>query len=129
MLGGDYEKTLASSADTFFSEEALTYKSVLSPEELEQIKNFDAEAYQRGFRQKVYQNWSPRFSEKYSVWVAYTIQRSGDVTDIRVTSSSGSEDFDREAVEALQNLSPASPLPPEFPLENWKLESQFYIHD
>lgn len=128
LLGGDYKKTLADGGDTFFSPEALEYNAVLSPQELELLKGFDLEAYQRRLYNKVKSNWQPSFSQKYTTWLTFNIEKNGQISQLQVVEGSGSEEFDRIAVEAVRNATPLEPLPSDFPLEHLKFRYQFYLY-
>ena len=129
LLGGEYKKTYADSgAQTFFSPEALSYEAVLDPEQLKALQGFDLEAYQRGLYNKVKRNWRPSFREKYTTWLSFNIEKSGQISQLQVVESSGSAEFDRVAVEAVQNAVPLDPLPADFPLEHLKFKYQFYLY-
>ena len=129
LLGGDYKKTLADGgADAFFSPEALSYKAVLSPQELELLKGFDLEGYQRRLYNKVKSNWQPSFSQKYTTWLTFNIEKNGQISQLQVVEGSGSAEFDRIAVEAVRNATPLEPLPSDFPLEHLEFRYQFYLY-
>ena len=128
LLGGNYKKTLADGGDTFFSPEALEYNAVLSPQELELLKGFDLEGYQRRLYNKVKRNWQPSFSEKYTTFLTFNIKKNGQISQLQVVESSGSAEFDRIAVEAVKNATPFETLPSDFPLEHLKFKYQFYLY-
>ncbi len=128
LLGGDYKKTLANSGDAFFSPEALEYKAVLNPQELELLKDFDLEGYQRKLYNKVKSNWQPSFSEKYTTWLTFKVEKNGQISQLQVLESSGSAEFDRIAVAAVNDAAPLEPLPADFPLEHLEFNYQFYLY-
>ena len=129
LLGGDYQKTYADSgAESFFSPEALSYNAVLDPEQLKALKGFDLEAYQRGLYERVKRNWKPSFREKYTTWLSFNIEKNGQISQLQVVESSGSEEFDRTALEAVQNAVPLEALPADFPLESLEFKYQFYLY-
>ena len=128
LLGGDYKKTLANSGDTFFSPEALEYKAVLNPQELELLKDFDLEGYERKLYNKVKSNWQPSFSEKYTTWLTFKVEKNGQISQLQVLESSGSAEFDRIAVESVKNAAPLEPLPADFPLDHLEFNYQFYLY-
>jgi periplasmic protein TonB len=128
LLGGDYQKTLANSGDAFFSPEALEYKAILNPQELELLKDFDLEGYQRKLYNKVKSNWQPSFSEKYTTWLTFKVKKNGQISQLQVLESSGSTEFDRIAVESVNNAAPLEPLPSDFPLEHLEFNYQFYLY-
>ena len=128
LLGGNYEKTLASSGDAFFSPEALTHEAVLDPQQLQALQGFDLEGYQRRLYEKVKRNWKPSFREKYSTWLTFNIEKNGQISQLQVVESSGSAEFDRIAVEAVNDAVPLEPLPADFPLEHLEFKYQFYLY-
>lgn len=130
LLEGDYQKTLANGGgDAFFSPEALNYESVLNPAQLNALKDVDLSEYFAEIKRRVKGNWNPSFAvEEYTTFLAFDIQKNGQITGLRVTRSSGSEKVDRESLEAVQDSAPFAPLPPEFPLEAMKVQFSFNIY-
>lgn len=130
LLGGDYQKTLADGgADAFFSPEALEYEKVLNPDQLNALKDIDLSEYFAEIKRRVKSNWQPSYAvEEYTTFLTFEIQKNGQVTGLRVTQSSGSEQVDRESLAAVQNSAPFAPLPPEFPLEAMEVEFSFNIY-
>ncbi len=60
-------------------------------------------------------NWfKPDVPEGTACIVAFRIQRSGQVTDVRLDASSGLPFYDRAAVRAVYSANPLPPLPSEF---------------
>ncbi|MGL5795566.1 MAG: TonB family protein [Waterburya sp.] len=130
LLGGDYQKTLADGgADAFFSPEALEYEKVLNPDQLNALKDLDLSEYFAEIKRRVKSNWQPSYAvEEYTTFLTFEIQKNGQVTGLRVSQSSGSEQVDRESLVAVQNSAPFAPLPPEFPLEAMDVEFSFNIY-
>ncbi len=130
LLGGDYQKTLADGgADAFFSPEALEYEKVLNPDQLNALKDIDLSEYFAEIKRRVKSNWQPSYAvEEYTTFLTFEIQKNGQVTGLRVTQSSGSEQVDRESLAAVQNSAPFAPLPPEFPLAAMEVEFSFNIY-
>ena len=130
LLGGDYQRTLADDgADAFFSPEALAYRDVLDPAQLDAIKDIDLGAYFAEVKRRVKGNWSPSYrAEDYTTFLTFNIQKNGQITGLRVTQSSGSEQVDRESIEAIQNSAPFAPLPGNFPLEALEVKFSFNIY-
>ena len=126
LLGGDYQQSLANGGgDAFFSEEALTYKSVLSPSQLNALKDIDLSVYSAEMR-RITQNWNPSYrAEAYTTILTFNIEKNGQITGLRVIESSGSPEIDRESLEAVQKSAPFAPLPPEFPLEALEVRFSF----
>jgi protein TonB len=60
-------------------------------------------------------NWfKPESAEGTSCVVSFRIMRSGQVTDVKVDSSSGVSYYDRAAARAVYAANPLPPLPPDY---------------
>jgi protein TonB len=129
LLGGNFEKTLASGGDAFFSPEALEYNSVLNPEQLAALKGIDLSEYLAEMEGKVKPNWNPAFrQDERTTVLTFNIEKNGQVTGLQISQSSGSEEVDQEALEAVQNSVPFAPLPADFPLKSLEITFSFNIH-
>ncbi len=130
LLGGDYKRTLANGGgDAFFSPEALAYKDVLNPSQLNALKDIDLSDYFAEVKRRVKSNWNPsQRAEEYTTYLSFNIEKNGQITGLRVTQTSGSEKVDRESLDAVQNSAPFAPLPPEFPLEALEVQFSFNIY-
>ena len=130
LLEGDYQQGLAQGdGDAFFSPEALAYKTVLNPSQLNALKDLDLGPYFAEIRRRVKRNWQPSYAaEDYTTFLTFAIQKDGQITDLRVSRTSGSEAVDRESIKAVQNSAPFAPLPANFPLEALEVEFTFNIY-
>lgn len=129
LSGGDFSQTLASGGDAFFSPEALEYNSVLDPEQLKALKDIDLSKYLAAMEGKVKPNWNPSFRQDDRTTVLnFKIEKSGQVTGLKVIQSSGAAEADQEALAAVQQSIPFAPLPADFPLENLEITFSFNIH-
>jgi periplasmic protein TonB len=129
LLGGDFDQTLASGGDAFFSPEALEYKSVLNPKQLKALKDIDLSKYLAAMEGRVKPNWNPSFRQDDRTTVLnFKIEKNGQVTGLKVTESSGLTEVDQEALAAVQNSAPFASLPANFPLENLEITFSFNIH-
>ncbi len=129
LSGGDFSQTLASGGDAFFSPEALEYKSVLDPEQLKALKDIDLSKYLTAMEGKVKPNWNPSFRQDDRTTVLnIKIEKSGQVSGLKVIQSSGAPEADQEALAAVQQSVPFAPLPADFPLENLEITFSFNIH-
>ena len=130
LLGGDYQRTLANGGgDAFFSPEALEYESVLNPGQINALKDIDLGPYFDEVRRRVKRNWNPSYrTEEYTTFLTFDIQKNGQITGLRITQSSGSQQVDSESLEAVQNSAPFAPLPPDFPLESLGVRFSFNIY-
>ncbi|HEX7529440.1 MAG TPA: cell envelope integrity protein TolA [Thermoanaerobaculia bacterium] len=60
-------------------------------------------------------NWfKPESAEGTSCVVSFRVQRSGQVTDVKVDSGSGVSYYDRAAARAVYAANPLPPLPPDY---------------
>jgi periplasmic protein TonB len=129
LSGGDFSQTLASGGDAFFSPEALEYNSVLNPEQLKALKDIDLSQYLAAMEGKVKPNWNPSFRQDDRTTVLnFKIEKSGQVTGLKIVQSSGATQADQEALAAVQQSIPFAPLPADFPLENLEITFSFNIH-
>lgn len=129
LSGGDFSQTLASGGDAFFSPEALEYNSVLNPEQLKALKDIDLRKYLASMEGKVKPNWNPSFRQDDRTTVLnFKIEKSGQVTGLKIIQSSGAAEADQEALAAVQQSVPFAPLPADFPLENLEITFSFNIH-
>lgn len=83
------------------------------------IKKFPYEWYLRIMESKIYHNWDTFSVEFYvshpvSVTVYFRVDRSGSLREIRVEQSSGDEEIDRSAMEAVSRSAPLPSLPPGY---------------
>jgi TonB family protein len=69
-----------------------------------------------------------RMGMKGVVTIQFTIQRSGEITDIRVVNSSEIPPFDFAAKKAIELASPLRPLPDDFPKASERVTAQFYYN-
>ena len=130
LLGGDYKKTLADGGgEAFFSPEALTHRTVLNPGQINALRDVDMSAYFAEIKRRVKRNWNPSYSsQEQTTYLTFNVQKNGQITDLKITESSGSEKLDRESVAAVQNSAPFAPLPADFPLEKLEIEFSFNIY-
>lgn len=130
LLGGDYKKTLADGGgEAFFSPEALTHETVLNPGQINALRDVDLSAYFAEIKRRVKRNWNPSYSsQEQTTYLTFNVQKNGQITDLKVAESSGSEKLDRESIAAVQNSAPFDPLPADFPLEALEIEFSFNIY-
>lgn len=71
-------------------------------------------------------NWfKPESAEGTSCVVSFRIMRSGQVTDVKVDSSSGVSYYDRAAARAVYAANPLPPLPPDYRNESLGVHLKF----
>jgi periplasmic protein TonB len=84
--------------------------------------NFCCPEYIIDMVNRITKNWSQQQEATGVVFVKYTIQRSGQLTDIQVETSSGNPSLDLASQRALVNTRMLAPLPAAFP------EPQLTVH-
>ena len=118
LLGGDYKKTLANSGDAFFSPEALTHRTVLDPSQVDALKDLDLSAYFAKVQQHIDKHERLVLEQEYTAVLIVDIQKSGQITGLKIQNRLGPEEYDRRFLARFQEIAPFPPLPPEFPLES-----------
>jgi TonB family protein len=84
-------------------------------------KGADFGPWLRRFVAQVKRNWfipSAAMMLKGHVVITFNVHRDGGITDIEVKAPSGTDAFDRAAVNALIESNPTQPLPPDYPSES-----------
>ena len=74
----------------------------------------DWDSYMATVQNKIRQVWTPDYTQHRRAIVRFTIARSGDVSNIRIETSSGSEHGDIDCINAIKQAAPFRPLPSEF---------------
>lgn len=72
-------------------------------------------------RNKFYPRQSRRRREQGTVVVAFTIEKDGTLSDVRVTNSSSIARLDRAALKTLSRLSPFRPIPAGLARDRWPI--------
>jgi len=75
--------------------------------------------YQDGVKQKIqkerrYPRWALRLGREGAVRISFNLSSSGEIKDVRLLGSSGIDELDAEAVNAVKRASPFLPFPSEF---------------
>ncbi len=75
--------------------------------------------YVQAVRTRISNNWllstiSPSILTAPRVYVDFTIQRDGSISNAKITQSSGIPEVDRSALRAVLASSPLAPLPPDY---------------
>lgn len=74
---------------------------------------------------RIYRNWVQQQQASGVVFVRYTIQRNGQITDIAVETSSGNPTLDLASHRALVNTRALAPLPAAFPEPSLTVHLEF----
>ena len=99
------------------------YKKIVA-ESVKKIKKQDEnplifQDYMSDIQQKIKDNWDPVKTDKSKkVILLFKVYKDGKVTDIKVKKSSGNEEMDNSAIEAVIKSSPLPPLPKDYKLDD-----------
>jgi periplasmic protein TonB len=128
LLGGTYKRSIKDDGgSSFFKVEVSASKEApyaqLDAQQDELAPYFDK------IRRRVKSNWQPLApgAEKTTTLV-FAIQRSGQITGLRILETSGSEQVDRDALEAVQNSAPFDALPQSFQSDRLNIQFNFNIY-
>ncbi|MGK7937701.1 MAG: TonB family protein [Xenococcaceae cyanobacterium] len=130
LLGGTYRKTLAdNSGSSFFNPQANASQQALNSGGLDARQDLNMGPYFAEIRRRVRRHWKPSSpgNDRHTV-LAFSIQRNGQVTGLRIVQSSGSEKVDRDSVAAVQKSAPFAALPANFPEEKLDVQFSFNIY-
>ena len=72
-------------------------------------------------RRKFYPRAARRLGEEGQVVVHFVIRRNGELTDLRVTESSGSPRLDEAVLKTLRRVTPFKPIPVGLGSEQWPI--------
>lgn len=72
-------------------------------------------------QEKYYPSRARRRRQEGRVVVAFVIGRSGELSGLRISRSSGHDGLDRAAIKTLERISPLRALPPELGIGSWEL--------
>ncbi|MGB5465011.1 MAG: TonB family protein, partial [Sedimenticolaceae bacterium] len=79
-------------------------------------------------RRKYYPRVSRRRGEEGRVVVSFVIRKTGELTDLTVTVSSGSRRLDEAALKTLRRISPFQPIPEALARETWSITVPIAFH-
>lgn len=71
----------------------------------------ELDAFLKNTSRKIKRNWFPPKCETKAVTVQFTLNDAGQVSNLKITKSSGMEIADRAAMQAVQNAQPFHKLP------------------
>ena len=132
LLGGTYSKNLAEDGgSSFFQPEANASQQALNSSGLDARQDLNMGPYFAEIRRRVRRNWQPSNPDRDRHTVlAFTIQRNGQITGLRVRQSSGSPKADEESLKAVQKAAPFATLPANYPHEQLDIVFSFnlYLH-
>ena len=60
--------------------------------------------------------------------VSFVIRKTGELTDLRVTGSSGSRRLDEAALKTLRRISPFQPIPEALARDAWSITVPIAFH-
>ncbi len=129
LLGGNLKRSFEDDGgDSFFNLENNSSQQAYNPA-LDAQQSIDMRKYFSEIQRRVKRNWNPKHALKeYTTVLTFSIQRNGQITLLAVRRTSGSQEVDREALEAVQDSAPFDPLPANFPLDEINVEFNFNIY-
>ena len=129
LLGGNLKRSYEDDGgDSFFNLENNASQQAYNPK-LDAQQSIDMRKYFSEIQRRVKRNWNPKYAlEEYTTVLTFSIQRNGQITLLAVRRTSGSQEVDREALEAVQDSAPFDPLPANFPLDEINVEFNFNIY-
>lgn len=109
-----------SAFEDFSSEQRLAY-STANP-----IQNVDFGPYMKRMQDKIKANWAPPVKNMTAqIVVKYRILKNGSLDSYGITASSGSQELDNAAIDALRRSAPFEPLPESFNKESILVQFTF----
>jgi periplasmic protein TonB len=127
LLGGKYQRSLKQDGGSaFFAAQSSGSKE--APYAKLDAQQDDMGPYFARIKRRVKKNWQPQFvnQQEYTV-LTFAIERSGQITGLKVKETSGDEQADREALDAVQKASPFGTLPQSFKGDRLPVEFSFNI--
>ncbi|WP_375498245.1 TonB family protein [uncultured Nostoc sp.] len=92
-------------------------------------QDIDLTSYLNKLKQRVRQQWLPGMSQSNRRTVLnFTINRSGQVSNLNIAQTSGFSVTDEVALNAIQRAAPFAPLPTEYPNNQIDIEFTFDIN-
>lgn len=130
LLGTTYQRSIKDdSGSSFFNLEANASQD--APYAQLEAQQHDLAPYFNEIRRRVKRNWQPESPEKEQFTILnFEIQRNGQITGLRIAKTSGNEQIDREALEAVQKSAPFDALPQSYKRDRLEIQFSFniYIH-
>ncbi len=129
LLGGNLKRSFEDDEGaSFFNLENNSSQQASNPA-LNAQQSLDMRKYFAEIQRRVRRNWNPKYAvQEYTTVLNFSIQRNGQITLLSVSRTSGSQEVDREALEAVQDSGPFDPLPANFPAEMLNVEFNFNIY-
>ena len=82
--------------------------------------------YMPNMQKKIKDNWNPpKRNSQLKTILSYQIGKSGELLEYKIILSSGDDEFDNIAVDALKKSTPFEPLPKSFDGDNVKVQFTF----
>ncbi|BAU63098.1 unknown protein [Stanieria sp. NIES-3757] len=131
LLGKTYQRSFQDDfGSSFFNLEANASEE--APYAQLDAQQDDLAPYFDEIRRRVKRNWQPVSpgQEQFTV-LNFAIQRNGQITGLKVVQTSGNQQVDRDALEAVQQSAPFDALPQSFKRDRLEIQFSFniYIHN
>ena len=129
LLGTESRSLAEHGNDFFFPNSQNPSQQALNPGGIDARRNPNFADYFAKIRRRVRRNWRPSSpGEDKNTVLVFSIQRNGQISDLRILRSSGSSKVDQESLAAVQNSAPFPALPADFPQPQLNLEFNFNIY-
>ena len=87
-------------------------------------------AYLKMADTRIKNNWNPsKIDNSKMISAKFTVEKNGEITNIRFTRLSGIKELDNAALDAIKKASPLEPLPKEFTGKNVDIDYFFVKHN
>jgi TonB family protein len=126
LLGGTITKDARQSP---LDQEANTTRNAPGPTQLAARQEVDLGPYLSNLRRRVQERWNPHTpDQRRQAVIGFTINRSGQISNMRVLQTSGNLQTDTETILAIQRAAPFGALPEQFPYNQLEIEFTFNIY-
>ncbi len=128
LLGESYQRSIQEdSGSSFFDLEANASKE--APYAKLDARQDNLAPYFDEIKRRVKRNWQPSSpGEEQLTVLGFTIQRNGQITGLRVVQTSGNQQVDRDALEAVRQSGPFDALPQSFKRDRLDIQFNFNIY-
>lgn len=91
--------------------------------------NVNFKPYLKKIQKKIKSNWHPKHStQSKKIAVLFKINKDGSLENLKIYKSSGEDDLDQEALNAVTRSKPFDPLPKEFHGKSVDIQFTFDYH-
>ena len=126
LLGGTLSKDARQAQ---LDQEANTTRNAPGPTQLAARQEVDLGPYLANLRRRVQERWNPHTPDQQrQAVIGFTINRDGQISNMRVLQTSGNAQTDTETILAIQRAAPFGALPEQYPHNKLEIEFTFNIY-